>query len=198
LHAFHLAKYGIIERKKELVWMKKLLAGLIVGFMIGAAGTAIAADETVQAKFAKFNFVIDGEKVDPGADPLVYQGTTYLPVRVISNMLGYDVVYRADSRTIEIWDQKTKKEVNEMSTETNLDGWVRREDLPALGTAFYYTALGEMVLKKDDVKFIITGETPKLNTEKTYEYEGKTLRMKSTINGYYFNADDLRAAGLLD
>lgn len=183
--------------------MKKLLIGLIAGFVLGAAGTAIAADETVQAKFAKYFLKIND--IGPvEIEPLVYKGTTYLPVREVAELFGYDVNYKADSRTIELWDQEPNKEVNEMSKleiqnpETNLDGWVRREDLPALGTTFYYTALGEMVLKKGDVKFIITGETPKLNTEKTYEYEGKTLRMKSTINGYYFNADDLRVAGLLD
>lgn len=82
--------------------MKKILIGLVLGLLIGTAGTALAVGETVQAVFAKFNFVVNGEKVDPGADPLVYQGTTYLPVRIISNMLGYDVVYRADSRTIEL------------------------------------------------------------------------------------------------
>lgn len=186
--------------------MKKLLAGLIVGFMIGATGTALAANDVVQAKFSRYFLKIND--IGPvEIEPLVYKGTTYLPVRQAAELLGYEVTYRADSRTIELTSAKSEndlKEVEEMpnietqNPETNLDGWVRREDLPALGTTFYYTALGEMVLKKGDVKFIITGETPKLNTGKTYEYEGKTLRMKSTINGYYFNVDDLRAAGLLD
>lgn len=184
--------------------IRMFVTGLIVGALLATAGSALAASETVQATVAKFRFLVNGEERELRTDPLVVKGTTYLPVREVANMLGYDVTYRADRKTIELWDQEPKKEVNEMSKleiqnpETNLDGWVRREDLPALGTTFYYTALGEMVLKKGDVKFIITGETPKLNTEKTYEYEGKTLRMKSTINGYYFNADELRAAGLLD
>lgn len=81
--------------------MRKIIAAIVAGFILGAAGTVTAAP-TVQAVFAKFNFVIDGKKVDPGVDPLVYQGTTYLPVRVFSNLLGYDVTYKADSRTIEL------------------------------------------------------------------------------------------------
>lgn len=79
--------------------MRKIIAAIVAGFILGTAGTVTAAP-TVQAVFAKFNFVIDGKKVDPGVDPLVYQGTTYLPVRVFSNLLGYDVTYKADSRTI--------------------------------------------------------------------------------------------------
>lgn len=82
--------------------MKKFVAGLIVGLIIGTCGFTFAASETVQATFAKFNFIVNGEPKTLEADPLVYQGTTYLPVRVVSNMLGYDVTYRADSRTIEL------------------------------------------------------------------------------------------------
>lgn len=33
---------------------------------------------------------------------MVYQGTTYLPVRVVANMLGKEVVYKIDSKTIEL------------------------------------------------------------------------------------------------
>lgn len=77
----------------------------IFSFLLGAGlmiTTPIsAAVETVQATFAKFNFIVNGETKELEVDPLVYQGTTYLPVRVVANMLGYDVTYKADSRTIE-------------------------------------------------------------------------------------------------
>ena len=82
--------------------MKKFVAGLVIGLLIATAGVGLAAGETVQATFAKFNFVVNGEAKTLEADPLVYQGTTYLPVRVVSNLLGYDVTYKADSRTIEL------------------------------------------------------------------------------------------------
>ena len=82
--------------------MKRFVAGLIIGLMLGMSGVAIADDGYVQAVFAKFRFVVNGVEKDPGVDPLVYQGTSYLPVRAISNMLGYDVTYKADSRTIEL------------------------------------------------------------------------------------------------
>src|SRR5690554_5182848 len=86
--------------------MKKIILALVIGMMIGSATVAIAAtSDTVQAVFAKFAFVVDGEEKTLEADPLVYQGSTYLPVRVVSNMLGYDVTYKADSRTIELDSQ---------------------------------------------------------------------------------------------
>lgn len=82
--------------------MKKFVAGLVIGLLIATAGVGFAAGETVQATFAKFNFIVNGEAKTLEADPLVYQGTTYLPVRVVSNLLGYDVTFKADSRTIEL------------------------------------------------------------------------------------------------
>lgn len=82
--------------------MKRMVIGVMIGLMIGTAGTALATSETVQAVFQKFNFKVNGQELHLEADPLVYQGTTYLPVRVVANMLGYDVTYRHDSRTIEL------------------------------------------------------------------------------------------------
>lgn len=87
--------------------MKKLVIGLIIGLIIGMSGTALASSETVQATFQKFKFIVNGVEKQLDADPLVYQGTTYLPVRVVSSLLGYDVTYKADSRTIELTQPTT-------------------------------------------------------------------------------------------
>jgi hypothetical protein len=83
--------------------MKKSLhvvLALSIGVLIGVAGTAFAAGEVVQAVFAKFNYVVNGDPVEIEAEALVYQDSTYLPVRSIMNALGYDVTYMTDSRTI--------------------------------------------------------------------------------------------------
>ena len=89
--------------------MKKFIAGLVIGLLLATAGISFAAGEIIQATFAKFNFVVNGEAKTLETDPLVYQGTTYLPVRVVSNLLGYDVTYKADSRTIELVNNNTEK-----------------------------------------------------------------------------------------
>lgn len=83
--------------------MKKLIFGLVAGLLIGTAGTAFAAtNSAVQAVFAKFSFVVNGQPQTLESDPLVYNGTTYLPVRVVSRLLDYDVNFQADTRTIEL------------------------------------------------------------------------------------------------
>jgi Copper amine oxidase N-terminal domain. len=81
--------------------MKRLILGLVIGMLIGSAATAFAASDTVTATIAKLRFVVNGEERDVQTEQLVVMGTTYLPVREVANMLGYDVTYRADSKTIE-------------------------------------------------------------------------------------------------
>ncbi|MGG4552615.1 stalk domain-containing protein [Paenibacillus humicus] len=85
--------------------MKKtlhIIIALCLGMMIGMTTTALGAPikETVQASFEKIKFVVNGEEKPLDADPLVYQGSTYLPVRTVLNTLGYDVGYKADTKTV--------------------------------------------------------------------------------------------------
>jgi hypothetical protein len=75
--------------------------------------------------------VINGEAKQLSTEPLVVKGTTYLPVREIAKMLGYDVTYRADSNTIEL-TSASKTERNEVveTPDFNTDeGWVSYRDL---------------------------------------------------------------------
>lgn len=81
--------------------MKKAITALSIGLLIGSASTALAANtEAVQAVFAQFNLKINGEDKQFETPPLVYDGTSYLPVREIATLVGYDVTYDEESRTI--------------------------------------------------------------------------------------------------
>jgi len=75
---------------------------LLIGVVIGMTSTAFAAPvkEYVQASFGKITFIVNGDEKSLDADPLVYQGSTYLPVRAVLNALGYDVGYKADTKTV--------------------------------------------------------------------------------------------------
>lgn len=82
--------------------MKRIIAGIVIGFMIGAASTVAAQTETVKATFSKFVFVVNGHEQQLNADPVVIDGMTYLPVRAVANLLGYAVKYDKDQRKIEL------------------------------------------------------------------------------------------------
>jgi hypothetical protein len=81
--------------------MKKLILALMIGMMVGSITTAVAATEgEVTAVFANFILKINGQEKQMDSTPLVYNGTSYLPVRVMANLVGYDVTYANESRTI--------------------------------------------------------------------------------------------------
>lgn len=104
--------------------VKKTINYIIVfclGLMFASSGVFAAVGDVIEAKFGQFTFMVDGEKKELEADPLVYQGSTYLPVRVVANLVGKDVVYKADTKTIELNTPKTAEVEAQRMIETTLE-----------------------------------------------------------------------------
>lgn len=93
-----------------------MIIGLVLGMMIGSATVAAAAPGAVQAVITKLTFSVDGQNKNLKSTPLVYNGTTYLPVREVSGMLGYDLDFNSKSGKI---DFKTKGDIP--MANTNID-----------------------------------------------------------------------------
>lgn len=92
--------------------MKKRLIMICMAFMIAAlSAPALAADSvrTVDAQLrADFSIVVDGEEVyfktSNGAAiyPILYNGTTYLPLRAIGELMGKNVNWDEQNKVISI------------------------------------------------------------------------------------------------
>lgn len=93
--------------------MKKssFFAGMLTMLLIlGLGGTAFAAAYQKQAtlNYQGIKITLDGEEITPkdGAgnvvEPFTIDGTTYLPVRAISNALGLGVDWDGETNTVEI------------------------------------------------------------------------------------------------
>lgn len=104
--------------------MKKFVSGLIVGLLLTT--TVFASSEQIQAVFSDFNFKVNGQVQKVETKPLVYKGTSYLPVRELATLLDYDVDYDTNTRTIEL-SSKTEietdiiKENTPVSNEEEID-----------------------------------------------------------------------------
>lgn len=82
--------------------MKKLILGLVIGLILGMSTNAFASiTNGVEAVFANFNYTVNGSEAGTDVTMLVYDGTSYLRTTEVGNLLGYDVTYKADSRTID-------------------------------------------------------------------------------------------------
>src|SRR5690606_40108964 len=107
--------------------MKRIIAGIVIGFMIGAASTVAAQTETVKATFSKFIFVVNGHEQQLNADPVVIDGITYLPVRAVADLLGYAVKYDKDHRKIEL--------VNQNNPRPQENEWISLREIAEIGRA---------------------------------------------------------------
>lgn len=91
--------------------MKKRLQGLIAGVLIGVIIVSGGVYASVGARTAtllydNIKILLDGKEVIPkdangnAVEPFTIDGTTYLPVRGISNSLGLDVGWDDETKTV--------------------------------------------------------------------------------------------------
>ena len=101
--------------------VKDKIKGLAAGIIIGAAaagGTAIAANTTTlyDVMSGGVKIVVDGRKINPtdangnAVEPIIYNGTTYLPVRAVANAMGKAVYWDGPEYTVYLGDMDGKLE----------------------------------------------------------------------------------------
>ncbi len=81
---------------------------LVMVLILGAFSTAFAAkgSKTAELQYNNINVTLDGKEVDcvdangKEVEPFIIDGTTYLPVRAISNALDLDVDWDPDTKTV--------------------------------------------------------------------------------------------------
>lgn len=85
---------------------------LVLGIAIGSSAASVVQTITAELR-PDFEIVIDGEtqnfKNASGEDvyPILYEGTTYLPIRAIGEMMGKTVYWYQDEKVIELKDTDT-------------------------------------------------------------------------------------------
>ncbi len=83
--------------------INKLITSTIIGLLMTSAVTTYAKgyEETIFATFNSLNIYLEDTKVDGGT--LLYNGTTYLPLRSTANALGLEVVYSQAEQSINLF-----------------------------------------------------------------------------------------------
>jgi len=93
--------------------MKDKVKGLIVGLTIGSllSGSAVfAAGTQIEVAFRNLKFMFDGvEKVPQEGKGFIYEGSTYVPLRFVSEALGKQVQWDETNNTI--WIGKAPHQV---------------------------------------------------------------------------------------
>lgn len=82
--------------------MKNFIMGVIVGAALTATSSVLANSEAataVTAFISDMKVVINGQNVELTDKPLIQDGKSYLPVRSVAEILGYNVDYNAETHT---------------------------------------------------------------------------------------------------
>ncbi len=92
--------------------MKKLyfftLGCICTVMLISTISVFAEQAENIVAIFNKVSLVVNGEKIDK--ETLLYNGTTYIPLRATAEVLGKEVTWNPDNNTAYIEDKLTAQE----------------------------------------------------------------------------------------
>lgn len=105
--------------------IRMLLVGLIAGVILATSATAFAgpALERIAATLRPdYKVKVDGAAVELKYSPIVYNGSTYIPLREAGDILGYNVSFESSTITL-----NSKKDVDQVSTTTT--EWINARDL---------------------------------------------------------------------
>jgi len=88
--------------------MKKHLKGFIIGVVVivilfSSVAMAASLEKTIKVVFNSVNLEVNGKIVE--VDNILYNGTTYVPLRAVAEMLGKEVGWNQATRTVSINDK---------------------------------------------------------------------------------------------
>lgn len=177
--------------------MKKMIIGLVLGMMIGSATVAAAAPGTVQAVLAKLSFYVDGQSKNLKAAPLVYNGTTYLPVREVSGLLGYDLDFNSKAAKINF---KSKGDSDVTTTPTTTE-WIALRTLADtynLSVGQTGDSNGTFRVKNDTNVWFDLPVLKDGSDTVVISSNGQEIHVKYTNKGIQVNKKDLQNSGLIN
>lgn len=119
--------------------IKGFVLGLCVALVISSGAVfASSLSKTVTAFYNNIKLVIDGKEITPKdangnvVEPFIIDGTTYLPVRAVSEALGKEVDWDGTSNTVYI-GEKPEREFYEVDKST-LEPYTEKEVFSVNGT----------------------------------------------------------------
>lgn len=169
--------------------MKKVIAALALGMMIGSTTVALAAPNTVQATVTKLKMIVNGQLKSATSTQLVYKGTTYVPLRESAKYFGYNTFYNPHFDSIE-FTQKNKI-TNKWSTLIEFTNLNNYEILPTEDSKDILT-----IGSGKNIAFRITTSDLKEGSETTViATNGKSIRVLYSYSTLFLNKEDLKASG---
>ena len=100
--------------------MKKRILCIILATVLFVSGAAVATAAGVYKNItaqlrSDITITVDGAKQSLSSYPIVYNGTTYLPLRSVGNILGLSVNWNGATKTVAIGDSGSNMTATEVT-----------------------------------------------------------------------------------
>ena len=179
--------------------MKKTIKGFVLGLIIATLlmSTAFGAGvkKTIEVAFDSINLTVNGAKVD--AETIVYNETTYVPLRAAAEMLGKDVGWDQATQTASINDMvekaKEKPIVKDLITKSDLPYSIRAKNNMEITINDYEASTGGIRLNVTMTNHSTVSDKGKIMLS-TYEiYDGKETLKFVEMDRIFYDVSYLRA-----
>lgn len=179
--------------------MKKTIKGFVLGLIIATLlmSTAFGAGvkKTIEVAFDSINLTVNGAKVD--AETIVYNETTYVPLRAAAEMLGKDVGWDQATQTASINDTvekaKEKPIVKDLITKSDLPYSIRAKNNMEITINDYEASTGGIRLNVTMTNHSTVSDKGKIMLS-TYEiYDGKETLKFVEMDRIFYDVSYLRA-----
>ena len=184
--------------------MKKFIAGLLTGIMIMSTIAVFAESlQTIQVIFDRVKLVVDGKALHN--ETLLYDGTTYIPLRAAAEALGVDVGWDGNTHTASLTSKGISTPVAPPSptasvvspTPTTITTQKTEElELVDFGysiSSAHNSYLHYSIILRNPNDIMVRFPSYKITA---YSKEGKILGTSDNVRGYIYPNDILVFAGL--
>ncbi|OWZ83159.1 copper amine oxidase N-terminal domain-containing protein [Natranaerobius trueperi] len=98
---------------------KGILIGVILTLLLVSTVFAEEVREQIEVLYNDISIYIDGSRIETEKEPFIYEGYTYVPIRVISEALDKDVHWDSEKNSISIGSEvKSYIKMKDMNTIT--------------------------------------------------------------------------------
>lgn len=91
-----------MKRKKIT---KLIVAAICLAAFSASAAFASNVARTITVYYQDIKMYVDGQRVNTSSEPFIYNGSTYLPVRAISEALGEEVYWDGNTKSVYIGER---------------------------------------------------------------------------------------------
>lgn len=167
--------------------MKKLVLSLSVCALLGTASVAAAAPigKTAKATIQYFNFIVGGQN-RATADALVFNSTTYVPIREAANLFNYNTSYDPELKSISF---ESKNEWVTLSELVAANSELSANAHPDNPLVYEVKKKGEVILRIDSASLSDGLSTTILDTQL------RELTVKKELGSLVISKEDVLAAG---